>query len=129
MPAGKYSFIIEQGTTTQFEIQYKDVNSTPVDLTGYGAKMQIRPSIDSTEAYLTLSSSLQADGTGLNMSGSDGNKPTTSGSIGIIISSTTSSLLNFSQAVYDLEIYSSENPPRVVRLLEGQIKLSKEVTR
>ena len=129
MPAGKYSFIIEQGTTTQFEIQYKDVNSTPVDLTGYGAKMQIRPSIDSTEAYLTLSSSLQADGTGLNMSGSDGNKPPTSGSIGIIISSTTSSLLNFSQAVYDLEIYSSENPPRVVRVLEGQVKLSKEVTR
>lgn len=129
MPAGKYSFIIEQGTTVQFEIQYRDVNSLPVDLTGYGARMQIRPSVASSEIYLTLSSSLQADGTGLNMSGSDGNKPPTSGSIGIIISSTTSSLLNFDQAAYDLEIFSSENPPRVVRLLEGQIKLSKEVTR
>ena len=91
--------------------------------------MQFRPSVGSTTAYLTLSSSLQADGTGLNMSGSTGTKSPTSGSIGVIISSTTSSLLNFDQAVYDLEIYTQETPPRVTRVLEGQVRLSKEVTR
>jgi hypothetical protein len=35
MAAGKYNFIIEQGTTFTLELQYKDSNSVPVDLTGY----------------------------------------------------------------------------------------------
>ena len=32
MAAGKYSFIIEQGATTDFEVQYKDSSGSPVDL-------------------------------------------------------------------------------------------------
>jgi hypothetical protein len=91
--------------------------------------MQIRPTVDSSEVYLTLSSSLNPDGTGLNFSGSNGAIPPASGSIGVYISSTTSSLLSFNQAVYDLEIYSSATPPVVTRLIEGNIRLSKEVTR
>jgi len=130
MAAGRYSFIIEQGTTVDFEIQYKDSNNTPVNLTGYSARMQLRPSVGSDIVYLTLSSSLNNDGTGLNMSGSNGTTPPTSGSIGIYIASCTSSLLSFDTAVYDLEIYSGGgNCPVTTRLLEGQIKLSKEVTR
>lgn len=130
MAAGKYSFVIEQGATTNFEIQYKDSNGTPIDLTGYRARMQIRPTVDSTNIYLTLSSSLNSDGTGLNLSGSNGMTPPTSGSIGIYIASCTSSMLDFNQAVYDLEIYSGSGAcPYTVRLLEGQVKLSKEVTR
>jgi len=129
MAAGKYSFIIEQGTTVNFEIQYKDSNNNPIDLTGYSAKMQLRPSVESDVVYLTLSSSLNSDGTGLNMSGSNGLTPPTSGSIGIYVASCTSSLLVFDNAYYDLEIYSGSNCPLTIRLLEGQIRLSKEVTR
>jgi hypothetical protein len=130
MAAGRYSFVIEQGATTNFEIQYKDSNGAPIDLTGYQARMQIRPTVDSTTVYLALSSSLNSDGTGLNLSGSNGAIPPTSGSIGIYIASCTSSMLNFDQAVYDLEIYSGSGAcPFTVRLLEGQVKLSKEVTR
>lgn len=129
MSAGKYSFTIEQGTTVNFEIQYKDSNSTPVDLTGYSGRMQFRPTVTSNTVYLTLSSSLQSDGTGLNFSGSNGTTPPTSGSIGIYISSCTSSLLSFDTAYYDLEIYSGSSCPYTIRLLEGQVKLSKEVTR
>jgi len=91
--------------------------------------MQIRPTVDSNTVYLTLSSSLNADGTGLNFSGSSGTNPPSSGSIGIYISSCTSSLLNFTNAYYDLEIYSGSNCPYTVRLIEGQVQLSKEVTR
>jgi hypothetical protein len=130
MAAGRYSFVIEQGATTNFEIQYKDSNGAPIDLTGYQARMQIRPTVDSTTVYLALSSSLNSDGTGLNLSGSNGAIPPASGSIGIYIASCTSSMLNFDQAVYDLEIYSGSGAcPFTVRLLEGQVKLSKEVTR
>ena len=129
MAAGKYNFIIEQGTTVDFEIQYKDSNNTPVDLTGYSGRMMIRSNFaDSSPApttYLTLSSSLNPDGTGLNFSGSSGTTPPTSGSIGVFISATTSSLFTFARAKYDLEIVSGST---VVRLLEGTITLSKEVT-
>ena len=131
MSAGRYSFTIEQGSTFQLNLQYRDSNGNPVDLTGYYGKMQIRPSVTSNTVYLTLSSSLNPDGTGLNFSGSNNNLPPTSGSIGIYIASCTSSMLNFDvQAYYDLEIYSGSGAcPYAVRLIEGQVTLSKEVTR
>ena len=131
MAAGKYNFTIEQGATTNFEIQYKDSNNRPVDLTGYSGRLMIRSNFadDNPTTYLVLSSSRNADGTGLNFNGSSGQMPTTSGSIGIYIASCTSSLLTFTTARYDLEIYSGSNCPYTVRLLEGQVNLSKEVTR
>lgn len=126
MPAGKYCFIIEQGATLSLELQYKDGDGNPINLTGYSGRMQLRPTIDSTTVYLTLSSSLNSDGTGLNFSGSNGTTDPISGSIGLYISAASSSQLTFDEAVYDLEIVSGST---VNRLLYGDIKLSKEVTR
>lgn len=132
MAAGKYSFVIEQGSTVNFEIQYKDSSNTPVDLTGYTGRMQIASdysSVPNRTVYLTLSSSLNPDGTGLNFSGSNGSTPPASGSIGIYIAACTSSLLTFTTAKYDLEIYSGSGAcPLTVRLLEGQVSLSNQVT-
>ena len=125
MAAGRYSFTIEQGATFEVELQYKDSNGVVVDLTGYSGRLQIRPSIGSPTAYLCLSSSLNADGTGLNFSGSNGSTPPTSGSIGVYISAATSSMLTFNTGVYDLEIASGSF---VTRLLQGNVQLSKEVT-
>ena len=126
MAAGRYSFVIEQGSTLNLELQYKDASGTPIDLTDYGGRMQIRPSVASSTVYITLSSSLEPDGTGLNFSGSNGSTPLSSGSIAIVISATSSSLFTFNTAKYDLELtYGSS----VTRILEGNIKLSKEVTR
>jgi hypothetical protein len=121
MAAGKYSFVIEQGSTLNFSIVYNDANGQPVDLSTYNAQMQIRQTY-SSPPLLTLSSSLNADGTGLNMSNA------VSGTIGIYIASCTSSLLTFNEALYDLDIISGSNCPIVNRILEGKVKLSKEVT-
>ena len=128
MAAGRYSFIIEQGATLDFELAYKDSGSNPIDLTDYQARMQIRPSIGSDTVILTLSSSVADDGTGLNMSGSDGLNPLTSGTIGVFISANSSSQLDFNTAVYDLEIASGSEYPIVTRILEGEIQLNKNVT-
>ena len=126
MAAGKYSFTIEQGATVDFEIAYKDSSGNPIDLTGYQARMQLRPSPGSDILYLTLSSSLKADGTDLNLSGSSGLKPPTSGTIGVYISAVSSSQLSFDLVSYDLELASSNGT--VTRLLEGKVKLSQEIT-
>lgn len=130
MAAGKYNFTIEQGTTTDFEIAYTDSNGDKIDLTDYVSRMQLRPAAGSSTIYLTLSSSRNPDGTGLNMSGSNNVNPPTSGTIGLYISAATSSLLDFTTAYYDLELASgSGDSAYVVRVLEGKIKLSKEITK
>jgi hypothetical protein len=126
MAAGKYSFIIEQGATTNLNVQWTNNSGSAVDLTGYQARMQIRPGIEASDVYISLSSSLQPDGTGLNLNGSDGETSLTSGSVGIYISAYSSSLLNFTEAYYDLEMV---NGREVTRLLEGKVRLSKNVTR
>lgn len=128
MAAGKYTFAIEQGSTVQFEIQYKDASNTPIDLTGHIARMQIRPDFADNTAvtYVNLTTTLDPDGTGLNMSGSNGVTPIQSGSIGIYISAASSSAFTFNEAKYDLEIVSGSV---VTRILEGCVKLRKEVTR
>ena len=127
MAAGIYNIIIEQGTTVDFKIQYKDASGSAINLTGYNAGMQIRSNYadNNPTTYLTLSSSLKADGTGLNMNSAS------TGYIGIFISACTSSLLNFGSARYDLEIYTGSvgSCPITTRLLEGQVQLSRETTR
>ena len=127
MAAGKYSFVIEQGATTNFQINWTDDTGTPIDLTGYQARMQVRPAIESTDIIIALSSSLaDSCGTGIHLSGSNDITPLQSGSIGIYISAQSSSLLNFNEAFYDLELVKG---CEVLRLVESKVKLSKNVTR
>jgi hypothetical protein len=126
MAAGKWNFTIEQGTTVDFSIQYKDKDLVPINLTNYSGKMQIRSNYadNSPVTYITLSSSRAADGTGLNFTGA------ATGSIGIFIAACSSSAFTFSSARYDLEIATgSAVCPIITRILEGQVNLSKETTR
>ena len=67
MAAGRYLLTIEQGATTDLLLEYKDSNGNPVDLSGYTARMQIRPSVDSSTTHLSLTNTLMVDGTGLDL--------------------------------------------------------------
>ena len=147
MAAGKYNFKIEQGATLDFEVRYTDSNGDPVDFTDYDhARMQIRSDYGGTQ-IIYLSSSIgglppdygspdspTSDGTGLSLSGSSKTEPITSGKIGVYISAQTSSAFTFNEAKYDLELVSGSNDPTtgqfpvVTRLLEGRVKLKKEIT-
>ena len=136
MAAGRYSFVIEQGSTVNFEIQYKDSSGDPIDLSQWSARMQIRPNAASSDIICSLTSTMQSDGTGLNKSGSNGSTPVASGSIGVYISAFSSSQfssgskISWDIAKYDLEILSGSGVTTYVdRILEGNVKLSKEVTR
>ena len=133
MAAGQYSFTLEQGSTLDFTLEYLDSGGTPIDLTYYHGRMHIREQKDSSNIICALSTSLDADGTGLNFtppSGSSGALfPKSSGSIRIFISADSSSQFTFNKAYYDLELVSGSSYPVVNRIMEGRIKLSKEVTR
>lgn len=134
MAAGLYNFTIEQGATLSFEIQYKNSNNNPVDLTGYTAKMEIASNYSGSNrvVYALLSSSLgdvytkDSGSEFLSLSGSDLITPPTSGSIGIYMGwAKTNELVFTGSAVYDLEITSGSER---TRLLQGQVQLSKQVT-
>jgi hypothetical protein len=121
MSAGKYTYFIEQGTTSELFIKYKDQNGNPISLVGYSAQLQFRPNYaDFTQdKYLTLSSSMDPDGSGISM-------VPESGSLVVCISAEKTDTFNFDDAYYDLEIYSGSYTKR---LLEGRVKISKSVTR
>ena len=126
MAAGNYTFTIEQGATTDFEVVWTDSAGSRVDLSAYSARMQIRSDYGSSGTlYASLTSTVSSDGTGLNLSGSSGNNPMSSGSIGIVISAASTSAFTFDEARYDIEMVSGSY---VTRLLQGKVKLSKEVT-
>tara|TARA_R110000822_G_scaffold6448_6_gene27377 strand:- start:15 stop:425 length:411 start_codon:yes stop_codon:yes gene_type:complete len=133
MAAGRYSFTIEQGATLNFEIQYKDSGSIPIDLTGYDARMEIRSTFSgSGVTYLTFTSSIGdtytelVDNSFLSLSGSNLTTPLSSGSIGVYAGYELTDTLTFpGEAFYDLEI--TDGVIRT-RILEGRVRLSPQTT-
>ena len=121
MAAGQYNFTIEQGATLKKQFTYKDSAGAEVDLANHNARMQIRSSIGSSDKIADLDNDTKG---GLRILAATGSL--VSGTIELHIHADSSSLYTFDQAVYDLEIKSGDT---VTRLLQGRIKLSKEVTR
>tara|TARA_R100000008_G_C3486505_1_gene116503 strand:+ start:101 stop:502 length:402 start_codon:yes stop_codon:yes gene_type:complete len=133
MAAGNYTFTIEQGATTDFEIQYKDSGSNAIDLSGQYAEMRIRTTYGGT-ALATLTSSMGATNLSytkhsgssfLSISGSDLSTPIASGSIGVYIGHTLTDAFTFDKAYYDVEL---TNGHARTRILQGKVKLSKDIT-
>ncbi len=115
MPAAKYKLKIEQGATLRVPLKWT-AGGIPVDLTGYKGRMQIRPDIDSNIVIHSLTS----ENGGIVFS------PST-GTFDLYISATDTSAFDFVSAVYDLELVAPNND--VYRVIEGEVTLSKEVTR
>jgi hypothetical protein len=122
MAAGKYALLIEQGATLDLQLEYKDSANVPIDVSLYTGVLQIRPDYADNTAtvYITLESP-SVDGTGIDFGNEDG-------MIYIKMSDTTTTALTFDTAVYDFEITDTDTG-KVTRLLQGTVKLSKEVTR
>jgi hypothetical protein len=121
MAAGIYNFTIEQGSTFTRIFNYKDSDGNPIDLSEATAlRMQIRSNINSP----TTISEFQS-GSGFTISAPVAT-PTTKSQFTLVIPATTSSAYSFNTAVYDIELV---NAGITTRLLQGKIKLSKEVTR
>ena len=112
--AGIYNITMDQGAQWTLQVVYDNNNGTPFDLTGYTARMQVRPKFGSDNAVLTISSP----------------------SSGIVITPLTGTLnLTATTAqtgdipggfyVYDLEITSGGV---VTRLMQGSVTVRDQVT-
>jgi hypothetical protein len=117
MPAGKHDIIIEQGATFRRVITWKDSSGSPINLTGYTAKMQVRERVRDSDVVLECSTSNGR----ITLGGS-------AGTITIVAQDEVTVLLSeMPKAVYDLELTSAGG--EVTRLLRGNAEIIGEVTR
>ena len=119
MPAGTYNITIEQGAKLSRDITWKNADRTPVNIAGYAFRMMARHKHDDEEPLISLSTESPPGGITIVDAGNGRFR------IGLTEAQTTA--LNFTEAIYDLEA----KPPAddAIRLLEGKITLSKEVTK
>mgnify|MGYP000337768281 CR=1 FL=1 len=114
--AGTYNITCDQGATLHKSISWNNSANSPYNLTGYSARMQVRPTVDSTTVILELTT-----GNGRITLGS------TEYNISLLVSASVTDGLTPGLYVYDLEIVS---PSGVVdRILEGNFKVKAGVTR
>lgn len=117
MPAGRYDIIIEAGATFQFRVTWKNPEGTPIDLTGYTARMKVKNQFGGTTIF-----SLSSPAAGITLGGA-------AGTVDITISATdTATAIGDvdSTALYDLELQSSSGV--VTRVVQGKAFLKPEVT-
>ena len=90
--------------------------NTPVDLTGFTARMSIKDRVGGTEllSLTTANSRIAIDATAK--------------VITLTISAEDTAALTFTTGVYDLEMVSGATPAVVTALLSGRVTVTKEVT-
>ena len=112
---GLLNLTFSQGATWKLAMTYTDNAGAPINLTGYTARMQARPSYESDTTVLSLT-----NGTGLTLGG-------TAGTINLLVAASATAAIDADQYVYDLEIASASN--EVTRVVQGTLIVTPEVTR
>lgn len=118
MSAGLLSFTIEQGTTFIKDF-YWSISSTPVNVTGYTARMMVRttvPAVDPPLASWNTTNGRMTVGT-------------TDGRFSIFLRDFDTAAISWTTGVYDIELVSPTTTPIVTRILKGTITVDPEVTR
>lgn len=116
MLAGKYNISIDQGATFERLITVKNSDNNLFNFTGYTARMQIRRDVDDTSSIVQLTT----ENGYITLGG-------TAGTIVLYLPPVVTQSLSDRDCVYDLEIIDSVG--KVYRLLKGQVRVDKEVTR
>ena len=113
MTAGNYNIVAEQGATFTFAFTI-DTDGTPWNLTGYKARMQVRPFVESTTKIFDLD---ETDGIALGG---------VLGTVTVTRNATQMTNAKTGRHVYDLELESSGGI--VTKILEGRFVIIPEVT-
>jgi hypothetical protein len=113
--AGRYKIQIDQGSTWSLQLTWLDADGAAVDLTGYTARMQIRPTLEST----TVTASLTTENGGIALGG-------TAGTIDLTLSASATAAIVAGSYFYDVELV---NGVVVTRVIEGGLTVRREVTR
>jgi hypothetical protein len=125
MPAINYNFVIEQGSEFNLQFQYNDTNNNPVDLSSnYCAVLQILPNNVPVNSGIVFSSSSNAVY-------SINDWELTVDNLGIIdfkLGSKYTSAINYTNALYDLDLISTTDSNKNLRLSFGTITIERRQT-
>lgn len=117
--AGQLDLRLQQGATWHVQLTYKagadPQSATPVDLTGYTARLQVRSAWYSDSPLLSLTTTA-----GISLGGD-------AGTIDLHLSATETAALLWREGVYDLELQAPDGT--VLRVLAGKVTVIPEVTR
>lgn len=114
MIPGKYNMVCPQGSTFNKMLTYS-IDGTPVNLTGYTARMQVREKYTSTSAQVTITT----ENSGIVLDAP-------MGEIQLNVSASATAALAAKEYVYDLELV---NNGVVTRIIEGKFIVTPEVTK
>lgn len=117
MTAGIWNTVMDQGSVWYLQLDYQNPNGTPIDITGYTGKMQLRSLPEDTTVALTLSTANGA----IVITGA-------TGTINITATSAQTGSVDEGIYYYDVEITDTLTN-EVTRIIQGQITVSAEVTR
>lgn len=115
MSAGVYKIVCDQGATFERLLTIKDSNGDLLDLTGYTARMQVRPEVESDSILVELTTENGRITLG-----------DAAGTVSLYIAASDTAALDKS-GFYDLEIIAVDGT--VSRILKGKFDLDPEVTR
>lgn len=113
--AGKLDLVIEQGADFTRTLTFTDSGGTAINITGYTFRMQGRVNKSSTSTIFNYGTA-QFTVTG-----------GTAGIVALSVPGTVTAAYDFDTGVYDLEWVTPTGA--IKRILEGNIILSREVTR
>ncbi|MDH1476779.1 hypothetical protein N5F13_19960 [Comamonas thiooxydans] len=116
----KVKLLILQGATFRKRLRWSSPSGVPIDLTACTARMQVREEKSSPTVLLSLGTTGAPD-TGLIVLGG------VDGTIDLSVSAEITAAIDWTSGVWDLEIIMSNGD--VVRLAEGSVSVSAEVTR
>ena len=115
--AGLYNIVADQGSTLSRIIYYKDPANKPIKFAGYKARMQVRPTYDSSNVILELTT----ENGGIELGDTDG-------SIALNVEDTVMETIPEGIYLYDLELVAPSAHLFVYKILKGNFAVRSEVT-
>lgn len=116
---GEFDLTIYQGALFNEQFQFFLANgTTPMNLTGFTARLQMRSTYGAPDAYVTLTT----ENGGITI------EDAAQGLVTIKIDATETALLTQIDGVYDLKMLPDGDEERAVRVMWGTVRLSREVT-
>jgi hypothetical protein len=116
-PAALYNIVAVQGSTLERTILYRDPAKKPILFSGYTARMQVRPAVDSDVVILELTT----ENGGISLGATNGN-------INIYVSDEVLQNITEDIYVYDLELVAPSRTLYVYKILHGNFVVRAEVT-
>lgn len=100
MPASRYDFSIEQGSSFRMSLVYKDDLGNPIDLTGYCARLTWTTSKGAVQTFSTLNVDYSVYKFSIDAA---------LGKLTLLIPASVTNTFNFETAKYDLELQSNDD--------------------